>query len=179
MTTNSLEPVLYEVKRTIVGVVPRLKVYGFQDTVPLPQAYLAQTQQPDTNIVVLLRTSPLTLLGLALAPLALRAARQERRTLLALGGYALLFGLAVSIGAKKFDRYLLPIWPALEIIAAAGLTAGGAALLALLPRRGPERSYPRRAAGRRCRSPPRARSSPPPRARPTSPARARRRQRSH
>jgi 4-amino-4-deoxy-L-arabinose transferase-like glycosyltransferase len=86
--------------------------------------------------VVLLRTSPLTLLGLALSPLALRLLRQERRVLLALGGYALLFGLAVSIGAKKFDRYLLPIWPALEIIAAAGLMAAVAAVAALVQRRG-------------------------------------------
>jgi hypothetical protein len=35
----------------------------------------------------------------------------------------LLFGLAVSIGAKKFDRYSLPIWPALDMLAAVGLAA--------------------------------------------------------
>lgn len=74
--------------------------------------------------VIMLRSSPLTLIGLLLVPLALRGAAQERRVLLALGGYVLLFAVAVSIGAKKFDRYLLPIWPALDVIAAAGLVAG-------------------------------------------------------
>jgi 4-amino-4-deoxy-L-arabinose transferase-like glycosyltransferase len=47
----------------------------------------------------------------------------ERRTLLALLCFALLFVLALSQMAKKFDRYLLPLWPALEIMAAIGLVA--------------------------------------------------------
>jgi 4-amino-4-deoxy-L-arabinose transferase-like glycosyltransferase len=45
----------------------------------------------------------------------------ERRTLLALLAFVLLFGLMMSIEPKKFDRYLLPIWPSLEILAAVGL----------------------------------------------------------
>ena len=43
--------------RTIVGVVPHLKVYGFEETTVLPQAYLPITQQPQTGLVALLRTS--------------------------------------------------------------------------------------------------------------------------
>lgn len=43
--------------RTIVGVVPHLKVYGFDEQTTLPQAYLAMTQQPQTGLVVLLRTA--------------------------------------------------------------------------------------------------------------------------
>ncbi len=43
--------------RTIVGVVPHLKVYGFEEITALPQAYLPMTQQPQTGLVVLLRTS--------------------------------------------------------------------------------------------------------------------------
>ena len=43
--------------RTIVGVVPHLKVYGFDEVTVLPQAYLPMTQQPQTGLVVLLRTS--------------------------------------------------------------------------------------------------------------------------
>ena len=43
--------------RTIVGVVPHLKVYGFEETTVLPQAYLPMTQQPQTGLVALLRTS--------------------------------------------------------------------------------------------------------------------------
>ncbi|MEY2481499.1 MAG: hypothetical protein QOK24_27 [Verrucomicrobiota bacterium] len=43
--------------RTVVGVVPHLKVYGFEETTVLPQTYLAMTQQPQTGLVVLLRTA--------------------------------------------------------------------------------------------------------------------------
>lgn len=41
--------------------------------------------------------------------------------LIALLLYSILFGVFMSLGAKKFERYLLPIFPALGIIAAAGL----------------------------------------------------------
>ncbi|HSV63580.1 MAG TPA: ADOP family duplicated permease, partial [Chthoniobacterales bacterium] len=43
--------------RLIVGVAPHLKVYGFEETTILPQAYLPMTQQPQTGLVVLLRTT--------------------------------------------------------------------------------------------------------------------------
>jgi putative ABC transport system permease protein len=44
--------------RTIVGVVPRLKVYGFDEPPnPLPQFYLPLRQQPQNGLVILLRTS--------------------------------------------------------------------------------------------------------------------------
>jgi putative ABC transport system permease protein len=43
--------------RLIVGVVPHLKVYGFEETVALPQAYLPMKQNPQTGLVVLLRTT--------------------------------------------------------------------------------------------------------------------------
>src|SRR5205807_10169668 len=43
--------------RTIVGVVPHLKVYGFEEVTVLPQAYLPMAQQPSTGLVALLRTS--------------------------------------------------------------------------------------------------------------------------
>jgi putative ABC transport system permease protein len=43
--------------RTIVGVVPHVKVYGFEEVSILPQAYLPMSQQPATGLVALLRTS--------------------------------------------------------------------------------------------------------------------------
>jgi putative ABC transport system permease protein len=43
--------------RNIVGVVPHLKVYGFEETTILPQAYIPITQMPQTGLVVLLRTT--------------------------------------------------------------------------------------------------------------------------
>jgi putative ABC transport system permease protein len=42
---------------TIVGVVPHLKVYGFEEATTLPQAYLPMAQNPQTGLVVLLRTA--------------------------------------------------------------------------------------------------------------------------
>jgi 4-amino-4-deoxy-L-arabinose transferase-like glycosyltransferase len=99
--------------------------------------------------VLLWRTTPLTLIGLLLLPVALRRSKIEKRqstaprtsildprsssvssqrkgeqsVLLALLAFALLFGLMMSVEPKKFDRYLLPIWPALEILAAMGLVS--------------------------------------------------------
>jgi len=91
--------------------------------------------------VLVLRTTPLTLIGLALLPFThfrfqnsdFRLRRSgaiqnlqseiENRTVLALLAFVLLFGLMMSIEPKKFDRYLLPIWPAIEILAAIGLVA--------------------------------------------------------
>jgi putative ABC transport system permease protein len=45
------------VYRTVVGVVPHLKIYGFEETVVMPQAYLSMRQQPQNGLVVLLRTT--------------------------------------------------------------------------------------------------------------------------
>jgi hypothetical protein len=72
-------------------------------------------------VVLLFRASPLTLFGLAAALLLLRRENQGRRGVwAALATYVLLFGLAMSLGAKKFDRYLLPCVFALNSIAALG-----------------------------------------------------------
>ena len=79
----------------------------------------------------LYRLTPLELLGLVLLPLTFwgwtRArspdplVRRERATLLALGAFALFWVIVMSVGPKKFDRYVLPIWPALLTLSAAGL----------------------------------------------------------
>lgn len=72
--------------------------------------------------VVLWRSSPFTLLGLALLPFVLRrSGNREQRTVLGLSLFALIFTLSLSVEPKKFDRYLLPIWPTLEILAAVGV----------------------------------------------------------
>ncbi len=77
-------------------------------------------------LTYLWRSTPVVLAGLLLAipalwhrwsPLDRRAARF---TMLALFLYALLFTLFMTLGDKKFDRYLIPTYPALHIIAAAG-----------------------------------------------------------
>jgi hypothetical protein len=72
------------------------------------------------------RTTPAVLIGLLataivfwprVAPFDRRSARQ---TALALVLFALIFTIGMTLGSKKFDRYLLPIFPALSILAAVG-----------------------------------------------------------
>lgn len=98
--------------------------------------------------VVLWRSTPVMLIGLLLLflryrPLAFRSqatplnslalpgsGEQEKRAshqaeqtaLLALGLFVVFFTLTLSLSPKKFDRYLLPTWPTLEVLAAAGWT---------------------------------------------------------
>jgi 4-amino-4-deoxy-L-arabinose transferase-like glycosyltransferase len=71
-----------------------------------------------------LRLTPWALLGLLALPLAWRWrgwAPAQRRDFAALAGFAILLVAALSLFPKKFDRYIVPVFPALDILAAAGL----------------------------------------------------------
>ncbi len=69
------------------------------------------------------RLTPVVWLGL-LAVLPLLVQRGQRRTLLlALLGYVVLFVLTLTAADKKFDRYLLPCFPVLDLVASAGLVS--------------------------------------------------------
>jgi hypothetical protein len=85
----------------------------------------AQTADPGPGfypVAMAFRLAPLTLLGLALALLSWRRLRDDQRQpVLALVAYALGFLLMMTLGAKKLDRYVLPIFPALGVLAAVGL----------------------------------------------------------
>ena len=77
--------------------------------------------------VLLFRTTPLTLVG-TVASLILfsRASRQQetrisKSALVMLAVCALLFTLFMSLGSTKFDRFLLPIFPLIDMLAALGL----------------------------------------------------------
>ena len=80
-------------------------------------------------IAFVFRTSPVTLIGLvALAwcwhkRYALLNCTASRDALAGLLLFALLFIVTMSLGAKKFDRYILPAMAALDIAAAVGLTS--------------------------------------------------------
>jgi hypothetical protein len=78
-------------------------------------------------VALLFRATPLMLLGLALVIYA--AVRWRRQLaafwpLLLLGGYALGFLLFMTLGQKKFDRYELPVFPILDLLAGLGLWVG-------------------------------------------------------
>lgn len=77
-------------------------------------------------VAYLFRTTPWILVGLC-GSLPLLRGWGRRGLLLGLWAYSLLFALLMSLGAKKFDRYLLPVFPALDLVAALGLIALGRA----------------------------------------------------
>ncbi|NTW02381.1 MAG: phospholipid carrier-dependent glycosyltransferase [Oscillochloris sp.] len=74
-------------------------------------------------LAVLYRLTPLETLGLLLLPLILwrQPDRKSRTIALALGAFAFFWILVMSAGPKKFDRYILPAWPALMTLSAYGI----------------------------------------------------------
>jgi hypothetical protein len=75
-------------------------------------------------VAIALRLPPWIVVGLGAAAYAgwrRRPAPRERLIVYALGLFAALFILAISLSLKKFDRYALPIFPVLDVIAAVGL----------------------------------------------------------
>ncbi len=75
-------------------------------------------------VALAFRATPLVVLGLAVAiPLLFGGLKREPRgPVTALLAYACLFTILMTLGAKKFDRYMLPVILALDIVAAWGLS---------------------------------------------------------
>jgi 4-amino-4-deoxy-L-arabinose transferase-like glycosyltransferase len=73
-------------------------------------------------IALLVRSSPLVLIGAAIGVARLRhIPLRHRVTVLWLAAFVLIWGGAISLGTKKYDRYLLPLLPPLAVIAALGI----------------------------------------------------------
>ncbi len=74
-------------------------------------------------VAFLFKMSPLTLLGtVASLPMTLRKRKgQEGQRLIWLWAYVCLFVAFITLSPKKLDRYLLPIFPMVTLVAAAGL----------------------------------------------------------
>jgi len=70
-------------------------------------------------LVFVLRSTPLSLLGLVLLVL-LRPSGQPARGVALLASYGIGFGLIITFAAKNFDRYLLPVFPAVDLLAGLG-----------------------------------------------------------
>ncbi len=97
-------------------------------------------------VVALFRFTPLELPGLMGAAAGLTLMARSRRlgrdpvisrewiTLLTLAAFAFFWSLVMAAGPKKFDRYILPAWPALLTLSAAGLLATWNWLRVHLPR---------------------------------------------
>jgi hypothetical protein len=77
-------------------------------------------------ITYLWRTTPIVLMGLLFAGISLIIPKTpgmtatRRQPIVALFLFAVLFTVFMSLGAKKFDRYLLPIYPPLDLVAGVG-----------------------------------------------------------
>lgn len=80
-------------------------------------------------LTYLWRSTPATWLGLILLGIFLATRSFQfftgstRRNLSGLAWFVLLFTLLMTLGTKKFDRYLLPCYLALDLLAGAGFTA--------------------------------------------------------
>lgn len=72
------------------------------------------------------RLAPLMFVGLGLSAVGWRRMRAvERRVWVVAIGLAIGYTAALSLSPKKFDRYLLPTWPAWALAAALGYRAAG------------------------------------------------------
>jgi hypothetical protein len=77
-------------------------------------------------VAFLFRTTPAVLIGLIATAVAAWYGKlpsptdKIRRLLLGLSIFALVLAAGMTLGAKKFDRYLLPAFPALAVIGAVG-----------------------------------------------------------
>jgi 4-amino-4-deoxy-L-arabinose transferase-like glycosyltransferase len=75
------------------------------------------------------RSSPIVLLGLVAAAIAFAVRRDPldredvRHIAVELVLFAVIFALAMNQSAKKFDRYLLPVYAPLDLLAGAGLVS--------------------------------------------------------
>ena len=96
----------------------------------LPNFFMGEvTDDPGPTyypVAYLFRTTPLTLFGLAAACVVFFRrnwpldSSVRRNSVFALLLYALVFTVGISLGDKQFDRYLLPIFLPLDIIAVLG-----------------------------------------------------------
>ena len=78
-------------------------------------------------LVLALRSTPLTWAGLGLL-LVWRPTGPAARASAALAVFGLGFTLLMTVAAKNFDRYLLPVFPALDLLAGLGLSGAVARL---------------------------------------------------
>ena len=75
------------------------------------------------------RATPPVVIGLLLLVIALLLPRKfpltqaQKMTTLRLGLFAMLFTVFITFGAKKFDRYLLPVFAPLDLLAGSGWVA--------------------------------------------------------
>ncbi len=89
-------------------------------------------------VAFLFRTTPATVVGLILAVIVIWrrwlpcAQQKTQRVIISMVLFATIFTVGMTLGAKKFDRYLLPVFPVLDIVAVLGWTTFAVALASWL-----------------------------------------------
>lgn len=98
-----------------------------------PTFFLGQIHDGDPGwlfypVTLVWRLTPVVLLGTVSLPVLLFigvrrgwCCREYIRPLAIMSGFALLYVVAMSAGAKKFDRYILPVYPIATVLAAVAL----------------------------------------------------------
>ena len=140
---------IYTLRRVLGGMLS-YAVHGHTEA-PLFFDGRVYTGDPGAHfypITYLWRTTPAVLLGLILAAFALLVPRM--RSFLSRGRgpvsilllFAFLFTVFMTVGAKKFDRYLLPIYLPLDIVAGAGWVAAVTWIRQLQPQRWAQATAP-------------------------------------
>jgi hypothetical protein len=128
--------------RTVLGAMLGYAAQGHES--PLYFNGQVYTGDPGAHfypITYLWRSTPAVLLGLLLALLLLVIQKSRlinsthRRPLAMLLCFTVMFTLFMTLGAKKFDRYLLPIYPALDLVAGVGWFTAANAILQRSPMR--------------------------------------------
>jgi 4-amino-4-deoxy-L-arabinose transferase-like glycosyltransferase len=76
-------------------------------------------------VALAFRLTPWTMLGGLLGLPWLVRRHRHRSTLWALGSFVVVYAVFMTLGQKKFDRYLLPAFPCVQTIAAVGLLGAG------------------------------------------------------
>lgn len=75
-------------------------------------------------VAIVFRLTSWTTLGAALAAALAVRRNAHRRTLWLLWAFVAGYTVFMTLGMKKFDRYILPVFPVLQVLAAVGLWAG-------------------------------------------------------
>jgi len=108
--------------------------FGYASAPHTNSNYFLGSPRPDPGplfypVALVFRLTPWATLGAILAVPWLWARERRGRLLRLLALFVVGFGLFMTLGQKKFDRYLLPVFPFCDVIAALGLVGGGRWLL--------------------------------------------------
>ncbi len=138
LTIGIVWPAMWKQPLAVLASSMRFAVGAAEGEIGTTQI-LGAYQQPDMDpsrffyyypLTYLWRATPFALAGLVLLIVAWRSkaligfSSNIRRNLLWLLVFAVIYTLAMSGGEKKYDRYYLPVYPALDMLSGAGWAAG-------------------------------------------------------